>query len=397
MKTIDHLTKEQLVAYAARSPLAPTETDMVEKHLLQCAVCRDALPAPTPQQFWSALLDETEFDENFEADNISPAREWFPTVFAFLRQPLAWGTLAVLFVAGISLLIWLGASKQTNLKTEVAQTVETPKSENILPTNETPPVSPGAETGNSNSSERNSQPQPRLKQPQSNLPAVAENLKKSEETENRELAQLIENTPPAVSSLRPNGQTTLRGSDNQKNSTSASPSFSLLAPVGETVLENMPEFRWEKAANARSYHISILDADFNEVLTTEVLGNSFKLDKPLKPGAKYLWRVEAQTESGKIVAPQPPQPPAVFRVAPATVESRVASLKKNESDRLKLAVFYAQEGMLGSARCTLQEILAKNPKQKAARRLLTQIERWKKENNATVQRCGPSTATKADQ
>jgi hypothetical protein len=257
MKTIDHLTKEQLVAYAARSPLAPTETDMVEKHLLQCAVCRDALPAPTPQQFWSALLDETEFDENFEADNISPAREWFPTVFAFLRQPLAWGTLAVLFVAGISLLIWLGASKQTNLKTEVAQTVETPKSENILPTNETPPVSPGAETGNSNSSERNSQPQPRLKQPQSNLPAVAENLKKSEETENRELAQLIENTPPAVSSLRPNGQTTLRGSDNQKNSTSASPSFSLLAPVGETVLENMPEFRWEKAANARSYHISV--------------------------------------------------------------------------------------------------------------------------------------------
>lgn len=397
MKTIEHLTKEQLAAYAAHSPLAQTEADEIGKHLLQCAICRDAMPVPTAEQFWSALLDETEFDENFEAENISPARSPFPTVFVFFRQPLAWGTLALLFVAGISFLIWRGASELPNSKTEVAQTVKTPKTENKLPTNENSSVPTGVEAGNSNSLEGNFQPQPRLKQPQSNLPAVAENLKKSEETENRELAQLIENTPPAVLSLRPNGQTTLRGSGNQKNSNPALPAFSLLAPVGETVLENMPEFRWEKAANARSYRISILDADFNEVLTTEVSGNRFKLDKPLKPGAKYLWRVEAQTESGKIVAPLPPQPPAVFRVAPATAESRIAALKKNENDRLKLAGFYAKEGMLDSAACTLKEILAKNPKHKSARRLLAQVERWKKENQTTVQRCGPSTATKADQ
>ncbi len=395
MRTIEHLTKEQLAAYAAHSPLAQSEADVVEKHLLQCAVCRDALPAPTPQQFWSALLDETEFDENFEAENVSPARALFPTVFAFLRQPLAWGTLALLFVAGVSLLIWLGASKQPNSSNEIAQTVETPKSENTLPTNENPPVSTGAETGNSDSSKGNSQPQPRTIQPQSNLPAVAEKSKKPEETENSELAQLIENTPPAVSSLRPNGQTTLRG--NTQNSNLASPAFSLLAPVGETVLEDMPEFRWERAPNAKSYRISILDQDFNEVLTAEVSGNSFKPGKALKTGAKYLWRVEANTESGKIVAPLPPQPPAVFRVAPATAESRIAFLKKNENDRLKLAVFYASEGMLDSAACALKEILVKNPKHKAARRLLAQVERWKKENNATVQRCGPSTATKADQ
>ncbi|MEJ7860524.1 MAG: hypothetical protein WKF90_02690 [Pyrinomonadaceae bacterium] len=395
MRTIEHLTKEQLAAYAVHSPLAQIETDVIEKHLLQCAVCRDALPAPTPQQFWSALLDETEFDENFEAENVSPARALFPPVFAFFRQPLAWGTLALLFVAGVSLLIWLGASKKPNSKTEVAQTVETPKTENTLPTNEIPPVSTGAETGNRNSSEVNFQPQPRLKQSQSNLPAIAENSKKPEETENRELAQLIENTPPAVSSLRPNGQTTLRG--NTQNSNPASPAFSLLAPVGETVLEGMPEFRWEKVPNAKSYRISILDQDFNEVLTTEVSGNSFKPGKALKTGAKYLWRVEAQTENGKIVAPLPPQPPAVFRIAPATTGSRIASLKKNETDRLKLAIFYASEGMLDAAACTLKEILAKNPKHKAAGRLLAQVERWKKENRATVQRCGPSTATKADQ
>jgi hypothetical protein len=393
MNEVGHLTKEQLQAYAADS-VAQSERGEVGRHLLQCAICRDALPAPTPEQFWSALfVDETEGEESFEAENFYPARSPFSTVFAFFRQPLAWGAGALILVAGISFLIWLGASKQSNLKTEVAQTVETPKTENNLPSKENSPVSTVGETPTSDSPEENSPPLPQPKQPNISLPSVNE---KSEKSEERELAQLIENTPSAVSSLRPSGQTILRGDDKQ-NSNSATPSFALLAPVGETVLESAPVFSWEKMPNAKSYRISILDQDFNEVLTVEVSGNSFKPDKSLKPGAKYLWRVEANTENGKIVAPLPPQPPAVFRVAPETAESRIASLKKNESDRLKLAVFYAKEGMLESAVCTLKEILAKNPKHREARRLLTKVQEWKKENNATVQRCGPSTATKADQ
>ncbi len=61
MMTAEHLTKEQIVAYAARSPqLARTETDEIEIHLLQCTTCRDLMPAPTPEQFWSALLGERE-------------------------------------------------------------------------------------------------------------------------------------------------------------------------------------------------------------------------------------------------------------------------------------------------------------------------------------------------
>lgn len=398
MKQSEHLTKEQIAAYCARAPqLAGSETDEIEIHLLQCAACRDLMPAPTTEQFLSALFDETEFDESFEAANPSPARSPFSPVFAFLRQPLALGALALIIVASVSFLIWRSAAKQSNSSNEVAQTVETPKPENKLPTNESSPVLTGGKTKTSDSPKENSQLQPRPQQPQENSPAAVENTKKSEETENRELALLIENTPPAVSSLRPNGQTILRGGNDRKNSNAASPTFSLRAPVGETVLENTPDFRWEKVPNATSYRVSILDEDFNEVLTADVSVNSFKPGKTLKPGAKYLWRVEAQTENGKIVAPLPPQPPAVFRVASETAESRIASLKKNQNDRLKLAAFYASEGMLDSAACTLKEILAKNPKNIAARRLLARVERWKKENNATVQRCGPSTATKADQ
>lgn len=404
MKTVEHLTKEQLVAYAADS-LAPAEQDAVGRHLLECAACRDALPAPTPEQFWSALLvDEPVREESFATENLAPARSPFSTVFSFWRQPAVLGACALILIAAFSFLIWLGASTQSNPETEVAQTYETPKraepsnTDNNLQTGENPPNVTPSEQVQTVENQNGPQPQqPRPAKPESDLPNAAENTNKLGETDSRELAQLLENTPPAVSSLRPDQGMILRGNEDKENSNNA-PAFALVAPVGETVLENAPEFRWQKAADATSYRISILDADFNEVLTAEVPGNSFTPGKPLKRGAKYLWRVVAQTANGEIIAPQPPQPPAVFRVAAENTESRIQSLKKNETDRLKLAVFLAKEGMLDEAACTLKEILAKNPNHKAARQLFAQVERWKKENKATaVQRCGPSTGTKAAQ
>jgi hypothetical protein len=404
MKTVEHLTKEQLAAYNADS-LAPGEADAVGKHLLQCAACRDRLPAPTPEQFWSALLvDEPVREESFGDENLAPARSPLSTVFAFFRQPAILSACALILIAGISFLIWFGASTQTNPKTEVAQrgeapkTAETSNAENNFPTGENPPSVTPSEQVQTVENQNASQPQqPRPAKPGSYLQSAAENTNQVRETESRELAQLLENTPPAVSSLRPDQGMILRGNEDKGNSNNAPPAFALVAPVGETVLENAPEFRWQKAADATSYRISILDADFNEVLTAEVPGNSFTPGKPLKRGAKYLWRVAAQTANGEIIAPQPPQPPAVFRVAAENTESQIQFLRKNETDRLKLAVYYTQEGMLDEAACTLKEILAKNPKHKAARQLLTKVEQWKKENKATVQRCGPSTATKAAQ
>ncbi len=404
MKTVEHLTKEQLDAYAA-DLLAPAETDAVGRHLLQCAACRDALPAPTPEQFWSALLDdEPEREEIFGGENLSPAASPLSAVFAFFRQPAFLGACGLILIAAFSFVIWRSRSASHQSKTELAQTNETPKNaetlnaESNLPTTEKSPDAPGDEVQKIESPQ-NSERQPHLRptKPDANLPQTKGNLNEVAEMQNRELAKLLENVPPVVSSLRPNGEVLLRGKGDKPNSKLAAPTFPLLTPVGETVLETVPEFRWQKIPNATSYRISLLDAEFNEVATAEVSGNSFKLDKPLNRGAKYLWRVAAQTPSGEIVAPLPPQPPAVFRVAEEKTEYQIESLKKNENDRLKLAVFYAQEGMLESAACTLKEILAKNPKHKAARRLLAQVERWKKENNATVQRCGPSTATKADQ
>ncbi len=160
MKTVEHLTKEQIQAYAADS-LAQIESSAIEKHLLQCAACRDALPAPTPERFWSALLeDEPKREESFAIENLSPAKSPFATVFSFFRQPVAWGAAALILLAGISFLIWIGTAKQSNPKTQVAQTVEAPKVENKLPTDEKLSVTTGDETKEIENSE-NSQPSSR--------------------------------------------------------------------------------------------------------------------------------------------------------------------------------------------------------------------------------------------
>ena len=403
MKTVEHLTKEQLQGYSADS-LTPSDADAAGRHLLECAACRDELPAPTPEQFWSALLvDEPVREESFGGENLASAASPFSTVFTFFRQPAILGACALILIAGFSFLIWLTASKQTNPETEIAQRGETRKktetsnTENNFPiVKNSPDVTTGDPVQTIEKQNNSRQSPPRSTEPEGNSPDTTKVPNEPIETEDREVAQILENTPPAISSLRPNGNMILRGSDGKENSNNAQ-AFALIAPVGETVLDDAPVFSWKKAANATSYRISILDADFNEVLTAEVSKNSFTPGKPLKRGEKYLWRVVARTASGEIIAPLPPQPPAVFRVATENTESRIQSLKKNATDRLKLAVYYAQEGMLDEAACTLKEILAKYPKHKAARQLFTQVEKWKKENKATVQRCGPSTATKADQ
>jgi len=396
MKTVEHLTKEQLAGYATRS-LAQTETHEIGKHLLQCADCRNLLPAPTPEQFWSALMDETEREEIMSDKKSSLAKNSSASsIFSFFRerQALAWSACALILAAGFSFLIWVGTAKQSNMEREVAQTIETEKIQNDPPIDEKSSVPTGDAVSSVDAPENPQQPT-RPKQSNNNLPTATEDLQKPEKMEDKELAVLLENTPPAVSSLRPNDTAILRG--NRGENSKPAKTFALLGPIGETVLEAVPQFRWEKEENARSYKVSILDTEFNEVLTAQVSGNSYQPDKPLKRGAKYLWRVAAQTENGEIVSPLPPQPPAMFRIADEKAESQIKSLKKTNADQFKLAVFYAQEGMLDSAACMLKEILAKNPKHKAASRLLAKVEQWKKENQTTTQRCGPLTATKADQ
>lgn len=395
MNRAKHLTKEQLFGYAADS-LEPSQENEVGKHLLLCADCRKHLPAPTPQQFLSELLGETERSEqqhSFEKSFSPRARFLALHSLLLTGRKSAWSAAILILVAGFSFLIWRGMAIKPSDPSELARTtaiesnqIETPIDENSISSSDQK-VLKNEETKNLPLSA------PPSKKPKNFPSSVTEQSdRKLNRIEDVELAQIIENTPTAVLSLRPKGTAVLRS-----NSDNSEPgkTFTLINPVGETVLETSPEFRWEKAASAESYRITIFDAEFNEVLTATVSDNRFKPDKTLTPGAKYLWRVAAQTADGEVIAPSLPQPPAMFQVVSKTAETRIQSLKKSD-DQFKLASFYAREGMLDLARCTLKRILLQNSEHRAAGRLLAKVMKWQKENKAVAQRCGVESSANTD-
>lgn len=401
MNRVKHLSKEQLFGYAADS-LEPAEENEVGRHLLLCADCRKLLPVPTTEQFLSVLLGETEHSEqhhSFEESLSLPARVLTPLSLLFGGRKLAWsvvgGAGALILLIGFSFLIWRATIKPSDTA-ELARTTVNESNQSVILVDENRKDASDEEVPKNRETESPALSAPLSKKLKISPPPTVTGQsggKLNSTAEDVELARIIGNTPAAVLSLRPTGTARLRS-----NSDNSEPKkvFSLIGPVGGTVLETAPEFRWEKAAGAESYKITIFDAQFNEVLTATVSGNRFKPDKALTPGAKYLWRVAAQTaDGGEIVAPSLPQAPAIFQIASKTAEIRIQSLKKRD-DRFKLALFYAREGMLDLAFCALEKILLQNPEHRSAKRLLTKVARWQKENNTVVQRCVDEPSAIAD-
>ena len=392
-----HLTREQLFGYAADS-LDSSQEDEVGRHLLLCADCRKLLPVPTPQQFLAMVLGETEHSEqqhSFEESFSLRTRFLAALSLLFSGRKLAWSAGALILVAGFSFLIWREAAKPSD-PAELAQTTVIESKESETPINENPTNASDEKVLENKETESLTLSAPPSKKPKNSPPPLVteqSGRKLNSTAEDVELARLIENTPAIVLSLRPKDTTVLRSNPDNSEPKGI---FSLIGPVGETVLETAPEFRWEKAVGAQGYKITIFDAEFNEVLTATVSGNRFKPDVTLTPGAKYLWRVAAQTADGEIIAPSLPQPPAIFQIASKTAETRIQSLKKSNDDQFKLALFYAREGMLDLAHCTLNRILLQNSEHRSAKRLLAKVVKWQKENKAVAQRCGVEPLTDAD-
>ncbi len=409
MRTAEHLTIEQIHAYAADTVERPTRRE-IGAHLIGCPDCRARLPKPSTEQFLAALFTENTIGETDAIATTAQARsrrlekrsifnvgEWF-----FPAKNLATATGAFVLLVGLLLVGWwltatrnAGGNETANsaipqIPAKVAENKNTapeqtplvaqtddgdrnaqqPTNKNsIAKTSEDFAVEPKNQrnSGNAKVSER-----PNLIARQSrNTETESEN-----ETE-REIAALLEKTPPSIASLNSNGTAVLRSGDNNAPPSNKQ-SFNLNFPVGETVLDAKPEFRWQAIPTAKNYQISILDSSYDEVASATVTEPVFKLDKPLVRGEIYLWRVAAKTDAGEVIAPQPPAPPVRFRVADEKTEKQVAELQKRADGKLARAVLLAREGMLDSAASLLREILRENPRDKSARRLLNRVEEWQR-------------------
>lgn len=397
-----HLTRKQIAQYT-ENILEHSESQKIGTHLIQCIECRKLLPFPSIEQFWKAVEKETD-DLQDQTPKKPILSDLFPTVFSsrVFRPSNAFALSVGSFLVLISfsaLLLYGLMNTSSPMKEDVVQLSETKKTDIMNLPSEKITDTPVEKKSKDNNEQRNSQISSESRNPIAGTKTLKKKhrstkiIKKKtiiEDESEIELVRLMSKTPQSVSSLRSDSNMVLRGKSNNVNKEN---NFKLTFPVGTTVLEEKPEFRWEKVEGSKGYKISIFDSEFNEILTEEVTENWYQIEKPLKSGEKYLWRVAAITENGEIIAPKPPQPPVIFRIAERKTAEKIESLKKKKDDPLKLAIFYVKEGMLDSAHCTLKEILAKNPKHEAARRLLKKVIEWQKENQADVHRCGPTAPT----
>ena len=107
----------------------------------------------------------------------------------------------------------------------------------------------------------------------------------------------------------------------------------------------------------------IYDDQFNPVAESpSVNGLSWRPAAPLARGRVYTWQVRAITPTGTVTAPRPPAAEARFAVIGVAEAERIASLRAEvPASRLRLAVAYAQAGMMDAAEGELQALQKMNP------------------------------------
>jgi hypothetical protein len=147
----------------------------------------------------------------------------------------------------------------------------------------------------------------------------------------------------------------------------ATTSFSLIAPLTQSVLNLQPTFTWKVLPTATSYTVSIYASGYRKLMESPALtATTWRPESPLEPGSAYTWTVTAHTPSGPVREPAPPDAEAAFSVASI---DQLAYLQDHAGDPLLLATVYARAGAITEARQQLDQVVAQNPGNALAIRL----------------------------
>ena len=201
--------------------------------------------------------------------------------------------------------------------------------------------------------------------PDAKIPA---NLPVEERIINTALATGKIALPPDIKGLRPASGYLMSGEKEGK-------SFALNFPMGLVVESTQPQFSWKTLPAAKSYVVTISDANFAEVAHSPALTEtSWTPTVALERGKIYQWQVNVTTSEGKeITAPLPSAPEAKFKIID-TDNLKLLNLarQKYPASHLKLGVIYAHVGLLDKAE---QELNLAAPTAKIARQLLHNLDK----------------------
>ncbi len=283
MRTVKHLTRNQLSAYNA-GLLAGDESNAALKHLLMCAECRKLMPLPTVDEFWSAIMTENVRVKNPAGEKSGNLWQSFSSVFSpdwNLRSGLVWTSGLVIIL--LSFMFWLrmdGADSSNDIARSFNISDEQVSELNY------PPTDGFRDNDGQISSDNINRPiaRPTQKKVITNLPKP--NLLQNNFGRNPE-KNVVKEKAAKFSLTRG----VLDGCSEEK-------AFELeFSPEGENFV-----FRWKKVPKAVNYHLYISDDDevlIDEFETTEE--TSFILRKPLDPLKTYKWKIIVTLENGQTV------------------------------------------------------------------------------------------------
>ena len=294
MKRIEHLTKNQIAGYRTGAFDAPEKRE-IGRHLLKCAVCRKSLPAPTFDDFWSAVMDERETEQTATSEEAELSRNrifsFFPTVFGQFNG-LAWSGAALVVLVSFSLLLWLNAGSRWNQESEIAQTFNSNATE--------------FNSAQIDSDERvfappqNSRVDKPIPSPSANRPGNAPLSQASARQKNPNSSSqenISRNSASKIPADKRDNISSTRGGGLPADCGGETFVETEIGLSGEAVT-----LKWKKIPNAVKYHLYVSDDE--EILVDEYeteRETSYTVKKLLDAAKTYNWKVVVTTEDGKTI------------------------------------------------------------------------------------------------
>lgn len=279
MRTPDHLTKKQLVSYSEGS-LRKDEAETLGQHLMSCAVCREALPTPSPSRLLTVLIGE-DYRHVVAANIDEKIHTSFSGFPSLVRTPsvLAWSSGAILVVLSFSILIWMNS----NYDQPDMAAIDPAQAEKIeVVFDSEPKTSEIIDRPRNIKSEKAKIKKPSKTRQTRKRPIKTKDIRKKTSAKTA-------NAPESKTSL-------IRGGTSQPECDETEINGNIKTKGKSLVLQ------WKKVPKALKYHLFVSDED--EILIDEYEtkdGTSYVLRKSLEAGKTYKWKILVTLENGEMV------------------------------------------------------------------------------------------------
>jgi anti-sigma factor RsiW len=141
----------------------------------------------------------------------------------------------------------------------------------------------------------------------------------------------------------------------QLRGAATSPEVAVVSPVGVAVVDARPQFVWRGESNA-AYQVIVVDDAGNE-LHGETRTDHWTPPADLARGRTYTWQVSTTIGGRRVIAPSPPEPPALFRLVDQNTADAVAAAHSH----LIAGMLAYDAGALADARREFEQLAAANP------------------------------------